>query len=70
MSQDLAACANNNLLFKTFITFINLIQVKEKLIEKLEYLNQENYVIPVRKTGVPKKAQNLENIKCRKITKG
>ena len=74
MSQDLATFANNNLLFQTFVTSAepqlhNLIQVKEKLIEKLKYVNQENYAIPVRETDITKKIQNIQNIKCRKITK-
>ena len=43
--------------------------MKEKLIEKLKYVNQENYAISVSETDVTKKAQNLEKIKCRKTTK-
>ena len=40
-----------------------------KLIEKLEYVDRGNYVIPVRETDVTEKAEKLKNIKCRKITK-
>ena len=41
----------------------------EGKIDRNIYVNQENYVIPVRETDVTKKVQNLEKIKCRKITK-
>ena len=41
-----------------------------KLIKKLKYVDRGDYAIPVRETDVTKKAENLENIKCCKITKG
>ena len=41
----------------------------EGKIDRNIYVNQENYVIRVRETDVTKKVQNLEKIKCRKITK-
>ena len=47
----------------TFENMFKFSQVKEKFIEKLKYVNQENYDIPVRETAVTKKAQNIEKIK-------